>query len=88
MLSLSLSACGTKKAGVPRADIVVPVRPPVHPVEVVECRDQVCPPATAFCMSINDFKKLQINVNNTEIYLEQLLNLLNSLQKKINRGTK
>lgn len=76
-----LSSCGAKAVGVPRADIVMPIKPEVLPVEIFPCeKDFKCPSKTAVCLSVKNFQNLQENVLNYEIYIEQLENLLNSLK--------
>lgn len=81
-LLICLSSCGPKVRGVPRAEINIPVRPDIRPVEVFACeKDEKCPTGTSFCMNTPNFKNLQENVINAEAYINQLINLLNSLQK-------
>jgi hypothetical protein len=63
--------------------VTIPTRKPIKPVEVTSCyRDSVCPPGGAVVMDQDNFGALQENIINTEIYLQQLQELLKSLLPK------
>lgn len=81
-LLISLSSCGAKVRGVPRAEINIPVRPPIRPVDIFACyKDEKCPSGTVACLNQKNFANLQENVINSETYIQKLVNLLKSLQK-------
>jgi hypothetical protein len=63
--------------------VTVPLRKPIKPVEVTSCyRDSVCPPGGAVVMDQENFSSLQENIINSEIYIQQLEELLKTLNRK------
>lgn len=76
-----LSSCGTAVRSAKIA-VVKPIRKPTLFVEVFPCsKDQVCPPYGAVVMNMPNFRNLQENIINTESYIKQLENLLETLSK-------
>lgn len=71
-----------KDPGALKAEIVKPIRKEIKPVQVHPCPpDGICPPGTSFFMDRENFSNLQENVINTESYLQQLENLLDTISK-------
>lgn len=75
-LSILLSACGMKSTP-QKAEVVMPLRTPKETVTLVKCQEGYA------CLDIVNFKQLLVNDTNTEIYIEQLLNLLNELAEPV-----
>lgn len=63
--------------------LVLPTRKPLKPVEVTSCfRDTVCPKDGAVVLNQQNLKNLQENVINSEVYIQQLEELIRSTQPK------
>lgn len=84
LILLTLLGCGLNSDGV-HTTVLHPIRKPIKSVKVFPCsKDQVCPPYGAFVIDRNNFLNLQENVINTEAYIKELEELLNSVTKGIN----
>lgn len=80
---LFLSGCFHSSEGL-QTEVVMPLRHMIKEVRVEPCgKDNVCPYNGAVVMDRQNFQNLQENVINTEAYIKQLEELLNSVTKGV-----
>lgn len=81
VLAAALMGCASKNPG--PVSFEMPYRAPLSSVNVKTIGpDSICPGGAYVYMDIKNFKNLQSNVIDTETYVQQLENLLRSLQNE------
>lgn len=78
-LFIALAGCSSHNPGAVAFDI--PLRAPLSSVQVkTVAPDGICPGGAFIYMDRRNFQNLQSNVINSETYIQQLENLLRSMQ--------